>query len=92
MANVCLNHSMYESLTRKHGLMCDPPREVKIEDMLLAIGKIIGSYNIRAASQMNKKVVVFVSEVHMVTSVVEQGLVIHPDLFLLVSPIRHTCG
>ena len=72
--------------------MCDPQREVKIEDVLLAIGKIVGLHNIHAASRMNKKVVVFVSEVHMVTSVVEQGLVVHPDLFLLVSPIRHTCG
>ena len=66
--------------------MCDPPREVKIEDVLLALGKIVGLHNIRAASRMNKKVVVFFSEVHMVTSVVEQGLAVHPDLFLLVSP------
>jgi len=87
MANVRLNHSMYESLTRKNGLVCDPPREVKIEDVLLAIGKIVGLHNIRAATRMNKKVVVFVSEVHMVTSVVEQGLAVHPDLFLLVSPL-----
>ena len=87
MANVHLNHSMYESLTRKNGLVCDPPREVKIEDVLKAIGKIVGLHNIRAASQMNKKVVVLVSVVHMVTSVVEQGLIVHPDLFLLVSPL-----
>ena len=49
MANVRLNHSMYESLTRKHGLVLDPPREVKIEDALLAIGKIVGLHNIRAS-------------------------------------------
>ena len=78
---------MYESLSRENGLVCDPQREVKIEDVLLAIGKIVGLHNICAASRMNKKVVVFVSEVHMVTSIVEQGLAVHPDLFLLVSPL-----
>ena len=41
MANVRLNHSMYESLTRKNGLVCDPPREVKIEDVLLAIEDVL---------------------------------------------------
>ena len=55
--------------------------------MLLAIGKIVGLHNIRAASRMNKEVVVFISEVHMVSSVVEQGLAVHPDLFLLFSPL-----
>jgi len=45
----------YEALTRKHRLVCTPPREVKIENVLLAIGNIIGSHHIRAASRMDKK-------------------------------------
>ena len=83
MENICLNHSMYESLTPKHGLVCDPPREVKIEDMLLAIVKIVGFHNIHAASRLNKKVVVFVSEVHMVTPLWNKTFSYTPTCFSL---------
>ena len=78
----------YEALTRKHGLVCTPPREVKIENVLLAIGNIIGSHHIRAASRMDKKLVIFVSDVHMVNSVVERGLFIEPDFYLTVSSLQ----
>ena len=62
----------------KHGFVCVPPRKVKIEDVFLAFGNIIGTQNIGAVSQMNKKVVVFVVEV---ASIVEQGLCVEPYLF-----------
>ena len=50
--------------------------------MLSAIGNIVGLHNIRAASRMNKKFVVFVSEEHMVATVVEHGLFIEPNTYL----------
>ena len=78
----------YEALTRKHGLVCTSPREVKIVNVLLAIGNIIGSHHIRAASHMDKKLVIFVSDVHMVNSVVERGLFVEPDLYLTVSSLQ----
>ena len=59
-----------------------PPIEVELNDVLSAIGNIVGSHNIRAASRMNKKFVVFVSEEHMVATIVEHGLFIEPNIYL----------
>ena len=54
---------------------------MELNDVLSAIGNIVGLHNIRAASRMNKKFVVFVSKEHMV---VEQGLFIEPNTYLSV--------
>ena len=62
MAGERFRDEMFESLTRKHAVFCFPPSEVELNDVLSAIGNIVDLHNIRAASRMNKKFVVFVSE------------------------------
>ena len=51
-------------------------------------GNIVGLHNIRAASRMNKKFVVFVLEEHMVATVVEHGLFIEPNTYLSVFALQ----
>ena len=79
---------MFESLTRKHAVFCFPPSEVELNDVLSTIGNIVGSHNIRAACRMNKKFVVFVSEEHVVVTIVEHGLFIEPNTYLSVFALQ----
>ena len=88
MAGERFRIEMFESLTRKHGVFCIPPSEVELNDVLSAIGNIIGSHNIHAASCMNKKFVVFVSEEHMGATIVEHGLFIEPNTYLSVFALQ----
>ena len=55
MAGERFRVEMFESLTRKNAVYCFPPSEVELNDVLSAIGNIVGLHNIRAASRMNKK-------------------------------------
>ena len=64
------SYTPFESLTRKHGFVCIPPSGIDVEAIILAVGEIIGLKNIKAASRMNKRVVIFVSTVTMVAQVV----------------------
>ena len=45
-----------------------------VKAIIIAVGGIIGTVNVLAASRMNKKVVVFVLQESMVAIVVESGL------------------
>ena len=78
----------FESLTRKHDVECVPPSEVELNDVFSTIGYIVGSQNICAASRMNTKFVMFVSEEHMVATVVEHGLFIEPNTYLSVFALQ----
>ena len=64
MANAPSRGEVCEGVTRKHAFVCVPPEGVLVEDIILAVGNIIGDKNIRAASCMNQKLVVFVLTFH----------------------------
>jgi len=66
-------------LSRKHGLCLVPPEGVMMDDILLKIGEQIGVENIRAASKMSHKIVVFVSQTRLVDIVVQNGLFLGDD-------------
>ena len=57
--------------------------EVKLK--INASGELIGCENIRAASRMFHKIVVFVSKVHLAHIVVQNGLVLGDDQYVPVS-------
>ena len=67
--------------------MCVPPEGIATEDIVLSVGKIIGNQNVRAASKMNKKIVVFVSDEKFVHDVVSSGLTTETGLLILASPM-----
>ena len=70
------HHAAFENLTRKHEIVCSPPEGIAVESVVLCIGNLIWMENVRAASQMSKRVIVFVANVNLVARVVEQGLVL----------------
>ena len=86
MMSVRSRGTVFSSLSRKHGLTCVPPAHVAVEAIIIAIGGIISAENVLTASRMNRKVV-FVLQESMVASVVESGLSVEPDIFILVSPL-----
>uniref|UniRef100_UPI00358FD02D dual specificity protein phosphatase 22-like n=1 Tax=Myxine glutinosa TaxID=7769 RepID=UPI00358FD02D len=77
-------YTSLEALTRKHGIVCSPPSGIDVEAIILAVREIIGLDNVKAASRMNKRVVIFVSTVPMVAQIVEHGLFFAPDVFVQV--------
>ena len=62
MANVRLHHSVYEELTPKNGVIVCPPDGVSVDDVVMGFRELIGLENILAASRMNQRVVLFLSE------------------------------
>ena len=67
--------------------MCVLPEGVPVKDIILAVGNIIGDENIRAASCMNQKVVVFVSDDALVHEVVSTGIITDSSHFMMASPM-----
>ena len=67
--------------------MCVLPEGVPVEDIILAVGNIIGDENIRAASCMNQKVVVFVSDDSLVHEVVSPVITTESGHFMMASPM-----
>ena len=84
-------YSAFEALTRKHGVVCVPPDDVSVEDLVIATGNIVGTDKVRAASRMNKREVIFVSETELVHEIVSTGLSTGLSTddghFVLVSPL-----
>uniref|UniRef100_A0A8C4Q4U6 Neuropilin 2a n=1 Tax=Eptatretus burgeri TaxID=7764 RepID=A0A8C4Q4U6_EPTBU len=66
-------YSAFEALTGKHGVVCVAPDDVSVEDLVIALGNIVGTDKVRAASRMNKRVVIFVSETELVHEIVDLG-------------------
>ena len=87
MANVRPEHEAFENLTRKHAVVCVPPEGVLTEDVVLAVGDVIGCEHVRAASRMSQKVIVFVSDEDLVQNIVSTGLTTESDVFMLASPM-----
>ena len=42
---------MYESLTRKNGVTITPPDGVSVENVVMALGELVGIENVLAASK-----------------------------------------
>ena len=80
----------YEALTRKHGVVCVPPNEVSVDDIVTAIGNLLGFEKVHAASRMNKRVVVFISDDHLVHDIVSTGISTENGYFILASPLATT--
>ena len=85
MANGHLHNSVYESLTRKNGVTVTPPDGVSVENVVMALGELVGIENVLAASKMSQRVMVFLSEERHVAQAVETGLSVPPDVFVNVS-------
>lgn len=70
-----------------NGCKCFPDQICTVEDVLLAMGKVIGHDKIVSASRMNKAVVVFLEEEKLVNVLVESGIEML-DTFVQVTPLR----
>ena len=83
MANTRPRYEAFDNyLTRKHALVCVPPEGMLTEDVVLAVGNIIGFEHVCAGSQMNQKVVLFVSYENFVHDVVSEELTTDNGVFL----------
>ena len=66
------------------------PNEVSVDDIVTAIGNMVGFEKVRAASRMNKRVVVFVSDDLLVHDIVSTGISTENGYFILASPLATT--
>lgn len=83
------NSDVFSGLSARHACKCMPADgSVSIENVLVAIGREIGTQNIMSASRMNKAMVVFLKEVEMVNHLVECGLTVQ-DVFVPVLPLSN---
>ena len=80
-------YAAFEHLSRKHGIACSPPEGVTVEAIVMVIGNIIGFEKVRAASRMNKRVIIFVSDEAFVAPIVEQGLALDSGTFVMAYPL-----
>jgi len=62
------------------------PRNVTVEEVLLAVGEQGGHDHLAFSSTMNKAVVVFLKEVSLVYQLIESGVFLR-DVFMQVSPL-----
>ena len=83
-------YAAYEALTRKNGVVFIPPNVVSVDDIVTNIGNMVGFEKVRAASRMNKRVVVFVSDDHLVHDIVSTGISTENGCFILASPLATT--
>ena len=70
-----------------NGCKCFPDQICTVEDVLMAMGKVVGHDKIVSASRMNKAVVVFLEEEKFVNVLVESGIEMS-DTFVQVTPLR----
>ena len=80
-------YAALEALTWKHGIVCVPPDEVSVKHVVIAIGNMVGMDKIHAASGMNNRVVVFVSEESLVHEIVAAGLSTNNGQYIIVSTL-----
>ncbi len=74
-------------LSVKNGCKVFSDQAFTVENVLLAMGEVVGHENIVSASRMNKAVVVFCKDEKLVNSLVEKGIVVS-DTLLQVMPLR----
>lgn len=70
-----------------NGCKCFPDQICTVEDVLMAMGSVVGHDKIISASRMNKAVVVFLEEEKFVNVLVENGIEM-ADTFVQVTPLR----
>lgn len=70
----------------KNGCKVASDQVFTVEDVLLAMGEIVGHGKIVSASRMNKAVVVFLKEENLVNRLVENGIVVS-DTLVQVTPL-----
>lgn len=70
-----------------NGCKCFPDQICRVEDVLMAMGKVVGHDKIVSASRMNKAVVVFLKDEKFVNMLVESGIEMS-DTFVQVTPLR----
>ncbi len=78
--------SQTPSLSLRHGVRVVPQPNSTVEQVLLALGEQVGHDNISHASCMNKAVVVFLKQQHLVTELIESGIIVNGE-FIQVSPL-----
>ena len=71
----------------RQGVRIVPPGEdIRVEEVLLAVGEQVGHENVLFASRMSRAVVVFLKEERQVHQLIESGLLIR-DSFVQVNPL-----
>lgn len=73
-------------LSLRNGFRCAPESGATIEDVLLAVADQIGHENINSASRMNKAVVVFLKNEHLVKTMIENGIWVK-ETYVPVTPL-----
>lgn len=73
-------------LSLRNGFRCAPESGANIEDVLLADADQIGHENINSASRMNKAVVVFLKNEHLVKTMIENGIWVK-EMYVPVTPL-----
>lgn len=61
-------------LSRRNGCRCVPELGVSVEEVLVAVGEVVGFDHILSASRMNKAIVVFLSTEQLVSQLTENGV------------------
>ncbi|TWW81739.1 Transposon TX1 uncharacterized 82 kDa protein ORF 1 [Takifugu flavidus] len=80
-----------DKLTRRHGVKISPPDGVSVGECAMAVGDIVGHTSVKAASRMNKMVVVFVGSTDEADRLVAAGVIIRGEntpVFPLSNPAR----
>lgn len=73
-------------LTRRHGFKVFSENNDSVEDVLLAVGRVVGFEKIKSASRMNKAIVVFLNQENLVNKIVEEGFMLN-DSLVTVTPL-----
>ena len=58
---------------------------VTVEEFLVAVGEKVGYEHVAYASRMNKEVVVFLKEEHLVDQMVERGVILKGGVVMAVN-------
>ncbi|KAI4903641.1 hypothetical protein NFI96_030298 [Prochilodus magdalenae] len=70
--------TLYESLTRRHGVKVEC--RVSVEECCLLVGSVVGHSNIVSASRMNNAVALFLNTVQRANDLVQTGIVLQDQL------------
>ncbi|KAI4874449.1 hypothetical protein NFI96_005559 [Prochilodus magdalenae] len=71
-------NTLYESLTRRHGVKVDC--RVSVDECCLTVGSVVGHSNVISASRMNSAVVLFLNTVKNANGLVQTGIVLQDQL------------
>lgn len=75
-----------EVMTLRNGIRCVPGNDATVEDVLLAVGELVGYDELYSASQMKKAVVIFLKNEASVSTVITSGIWVK-DVLVPVTPL-----